>query len=60
MFYLVDKTEKFKAQERGLSEGPFQGGKWGSQDISEFLQQRPGCQKIEKLLLLKENQISRV
>ena len=43
-----------------LTLGGAAAGSWRSQEREEFLQQRPGCLNIKRLLLLKENWTSQV
>ena len=61
MFYLVDKTEDLtlghNISDNSETVLKRQGG---SQDMQEFLQQKPGSQNIKRLLLIKNNQISQV
>ena len=57
--YLVDKTEDLSLGDslsalRGCSE------ERRSQDVQEFLQQRPGSQNIKTSLLMKENRTAQV
>ena len=62
MFYSVDKTEDL-GQGHSISDNSgrlLQRGKGveGSQDMQEFLQQKPGSQDIKRLLLIKVNEFS--
>ena len=62
MFYSGHKSEDLSLGHSvsDNSERLLHRGKRGSQDVQEFLQQKPGSQNIKKLLLIKENQISQV
>ena len=56
MVYFADKTKDLSLG-HSISDNSarlLQRGEVGSQDIEEFLQQRPGSQNIRRLLLLKK------
>ena len=61
MFYSEDKTEDLVwnvASQTALRDCSEEGRR--TEDIQEFLQQRPRSQNFKRLLLIKENQICQV
>ena len=64
MFYSADKIEDLSLghsisdNSETAPKRPGDGVGLGSQDMQEFLQQRPTNWNIKRLLLIKENQIS--